>query len=168
MRWNHPGTIANWKRARRQYLSLMSVNDRSHPNDTPVLLYDGECGLCAGSVQFILRHEPAHRREALRFAPLQSDWGRQVRTRHPELAGVDSVVWFEPTADGGRVRYHSAAGLAVLRHLGGFWRVLAALGWLVPRPLRDAVYRAIARRRFDLVAPACLLPTPEQRARFLA
>lgn len=168
MRWNHPGTIANWTKARRQYLSVMSDNDRSHLNDTPVLLYDGECGLCAGSVQFILRHEPAHRREALRFAPLQSDWGRQVRTRHPELAGVDSVVWFEPTDAGGRVRYHSAAGLAALRHLGGFWGVLGALGWLVPRPLRDAVYRAIARRRFDLVAPACLLPTPEQRARFLA
>ena len=88
--------------------------------------------------------------------------------RHPELADVDSVVWFEPTAAGGRVRYHSAAGLAVLRHLGGFWGVLGALGWLVPRPLRDAVYWAIAGRRFDLVAPACLLPTPEQRGRFLA
>jgi predicted DCC family thiol-disulfide oxidoreductase YuxK len=135
----------------------MSVNDRPLPTETPVLLYDGECGLCAGSVQFILRHEPVPRRAALRFAPLQSELGRQVRTRHPELADVDSVVWFEPPA-----------GLAVLRHLGGLWGVLGALGWLVPRPLRDAVYRAIARRRFDLVAPACLLPTPEERGRFLA
>jgi predicted DCC family thiol-disulfide oxidoreductase YuxK len=146
----------------------MPANDRPFPADTPILLYDGECGLCAGSVQFILRHEPAHRRESLRFAPLQSALGRQVRARHPELAQVDSVVWFEPSAGDGRVRYHSAAGLAVLRHLGGFWGMLGALGWLVPRPLRDAVYRAIARRRFDLVAPACLLPTAEQRARFLA
>jgi predicted DCC family thiol-disulfide oxidoreductase YuxK len=162
------GTIANWPRPRRHYLSQMSATGRALPNDTPVLLYDGECGLCAGSVQFILRHEPAHRREALRFAPLQGELGLSVRSRHHELAQVDSVVWFEPSPSGGRVRYHSAAGLAVLRHLGGPWRVLAALGWLVPSPLRDAVYRAIARRRFDLVAPACLLPSPEQRERFLA
>lgn len=150
------------------YLYRMSANDRPLPADTPVLLYDGECGLCAGSVQFILQHEPAHRREALRFAPLQGELGRQVRAGHPELAQVDSVVWYESVAGHGQVRYHSAAGLAVLRHLGGFWGMLGALGWLVPRPLRDAVYRAIARRRFDLVAPACLLPTPEQRERFLA
>jgi len=145
----------------------MSANDRALPIDTPVLLYDGECGLCAGSVQFILRHEPPHRRRALLFAPLQGELGESVRSRHRELAQVDSVVWFEPSLSGGRVLYHSAAGLAVLRHLGGFWRVLATLGWLVPRPLRDAVYRAIARRRFDLVAPACLLPSLEQRERFL-
>jgi len=145
----------------------MDANDRTLPNDTPVLLYDGECGLCAGSVQFILRHEPAHRRRALLFAPLQGELGVSVRSRHEVLAQVDSVVWFEPSASGGRVLYHSAAGLAVLRHLGGVWRGLAALGWLVPRPLRDAVYRAIARRRFDLVAPACLLPSPEERMRFL-
>ena len=134
-------------------------------SDTPVLLYDGDCGLCAGSVQFVLRHEPPSRRHRLHFAPLQGAFGAEVRAAYPELAGVDSVVWVEPTAE--RVLVRSAAALAVARHLGGIWGVLGLLGRLTPRPMRDAVYDLIARNRLRLVAPACLLPRPDERARFL-
>jgi predicted DCC family thiol-disulfide oxidoreductase YuxK len=134
----------------------------AHP---AVLLYDGDCGLCASSVQFVLRHEPPSRRHRLHFAPLQGMFGAEVRAAYPELAGVDSVVWVEPAA--GRVLVRSTAALAVARHLGGIWGVLGLLGRLVPRSLRDAVYDRIARHRLRLVAPACLLPRPDQRARFL-
>lgn len=134
----------------------------AHP---AVLLYDGDCGLCAASVQFVLRHEPLARRDRLCFAPLQGTFGAEVRAAHPELAGVDSVVWVEPAAR--RVLVRSTAALAVARHLGGIWGVLGLLGGLVPRPLRDAVYDLIARHRLRLVAPACLLPRPDERARFL-
>lgn len=130
-----------------------------------VLLYDGDCGLCAGSVQFVLRHEPAAARARLAFAPLQGTFGTRVRERFPELTGVDSVVWYDPT--GPAVRVRSAAALAATAHLGGLWAVMATLGRLVPRPLRDAVYDQIARRRFQIAAPACLLPSAEERARFL-
>ncbi len=130
-----------------------------------MLLYDGDCGFCAGSVQFVLGHEPAAARARLAFAPLQGPFGSRVRSQFPELAGVDSVVWYDP--QGPSVRIRSAAALAVTAHLGGPWVVLAALGRLVPRGLRDAIYDLIARRRFEIAAPACLLPTPEERARFL-
>lgn len=130
-----------------------------------VLLYDGDCGFCAGSVQFVLGHERPAARARLAFAPLQGTFGTRVRTQFPELAGVDSVVWYDPT--GPSVRVRSAAALAATAHLGGPWVVLAALGRLVPRGLRDAIYDLIARRRFEIAAPACLLPTPDERARFL-
>ena len=136
--------------------------------DTPVLLYDGDCGLCAGSVQFLLRHEPPHRRAALRFAPLQGAFAAQVRARHPELVGVDSVVWVDPSNPVAPVRVRSDAALQALTHLGGGWALMAALGRVVPRMVRDAVYDRIARHRLSLAAPRCLLPTPEERARFLA
>ncbi|MEN9817376.1 MAG: hypothetical protein RLZ32_1256 [Gemmatimonadota bacterium] len=136
--------------------------------DTPVLLYDGDCGLCATSVQFLLRHEPPHRRAALRFAPLQGAYAAQVRARHPELAGVDSVVWVDPANLAAPVRVRSDAALQALTHLGGGWALLAALGRTVPRVVRDLAYTAIARRRLSLVAPRCLLPSAEERARFLA
>ncbi len=136
--------------------------------DTPVLLYDGDCGFCAGSVQFVLTHEPAARRAALRFAPLQGAFGATVRARHPEVAQIDSVLWVEYATDGtSRVRTYSDAGLAALAHCGGVWAGLALLGRLVPRGLRDAVYRLIARHRLSLAAPACLLPSEDARARFL-
>ena len=135
---------------------------------TPVLLYDGECGLCACSVQFVLAHESPASRSMLRFAALQGTFGMMVRTRHPELALVDSVVWYVPSAGGASVAYvRSDAALAIMRCLRPPWTVLARLGRIVPRSWRDAVYDAIARRRFHWVARACLMPLADQRQRFL-
>lgn len=140
----------------------MAPDERS-----PVLLYDGDCGLCAGSVQFVLRQESPRVRDRLRFAPLQGQFGAQVRASFPELAGVDSVVWYDPASPSATVLVRSAAALAVARHLGGGWALLGTLGRLVPRPIRDAVYNLIARNRRRLVAQACLLPSPAERTRFL-
>jgi predicted DCC family thiol-disulfide oxidoreductase YuxK len=131
------------------------------PTDAPVLLYDGTCGLCARSVQFVLAHD---RRGTIRFGPLQGAVGRSVVAAHRELHDVDSVIW----CDGSGVKVRGDAALAVLDYLGGGWRVLSGLGHLVPRRLRDALYDALARRRFRFAARACLLPTPEERGRFLA
>lgn len=130
-----------------------------------VLLYDGDCGFCAGSVQFLLRHEPADRRHLLTFAPLQGQLGQSVRSQPGVQVPSESVLWVRGTD--GAVLSRSDAALEALDHLGGGWRLLAAAGRLVPRVVRDAVYDAIARRRFTLAAPACLVPPDAQRARFL-
>ncbi|MDB4877673.1 MAG: hypothetical protein JWM41_4119 [Gemmatimonadetes bacterium] len=134
-----------------------------------VLLFDGTCGFCARSVQFVLAHET--RRQTLHFASLQSEYGTELRRNHPELERVDSVIWLEP-AEAGRpeaVLVRSAAVFRVLHYLGGVWSALATLGRLVPRVIRDAVYDLVARHRQRLVGsgPSCLLPSPEQRARFI-
>jgi predicted DCC family thiol-disulfide oxidoreductase YuxK len=134
-----------------------------------LLLYDGSCGFCARSVRFVLRHES--RRRTLRFAPLDSPIGVEVRRRHPTIEGVDSVVWVEAAEAGGAelVLVRSVAVLRVLRYLGGVWRGLAALAAIVPRSLADAVYDFIARHRHKLTRgnPVCLLPAPDQRERFI-
>ena len=135
---------------------------------TPVLLYDGDCGLCARSVQYVLRHERALSNRALQFAPLQGQFGTHTAAAFPAITTANSVVWLEPKIGSApRVLLRSDAALAVLNYLGGRWRILAAVGRLVPRVLRDAVYNAIAVRRLSIAAPACLLPTAEERARFL-
>jgi predicted DCC family thiol-disulfide oxidoreductase YuxK len=152
----------------RPVITLHDMDGASQGSSTPVLLYDGECGFCARSVQFVLSHEPATRQERLRFAPLQGAFGAQVRAEHPELAGIDSVVWYEPGTNGhSSFRVRSDAGLMTLQHVGGAWALLAGVGRLAPRVFRDAVYDFIARHRLDLTAPACLLPTAAQRRRFL-
>ena len=134
----------------------------------PVLLYDGTCGFCAESVQLVLRHD---RHGSLQFAALDSTFGRAVLARHPEVAQVDSFVWYEPADDEARERLltRSAAALRVARYLGGAWR-LATMAGLIPRVFRDRLYDLVARHRHSLVrgAPHCLVPTPEQRPRFLA
>jgi predicted DCC family thiol-disulfide oxidoreductase YuxK len=133
-----------------------------------LMLYDGSCGLCAASVQFILRHE---RRQTLRFAALQSDLAAGIRARHPEIDGVDSMVWVEPDAGGHteRVTVRSTAVIDAARYLGGPWR-LAVAGRAIPAPLRDALYNFVARHRHRFLRDQdqCFLPPPAMRARFLA
>jgi predicted DCC family thiol-disulfide oxidoreductase YuxK len=134
-------------------------------NDAPVLLYDGVCGFCNKTVQLILDHD---RRGELRFAALQSDYGAAVVERHPELRGLDTVVFVESRAGVERVYVRSEAALKVAAYLGGFWRLFLA-AQVVPRPLRDYLYDLFARNRYRLFGKydTCLLPPPAVRSRFL-
>jgi predicted DCC family thiol-disulfide oxidoreductase YuxK len=136
-------------------------------SDGPVLLYDGLCGFCDGTVQFILRHD---RKKTLRFATLQGDYARDVFARHPELAGVDSLVLVEPdpVTKTEKVYYRSNAALAVARYLGGAWHIARATA-IVPRFLRDLAYDGFARIRYRVFGryDSCPIPTPDQRIRFI-
>ncbi len=130
----------------------------------PVVLFDGVCNLCNGAVQFLVDRDP---RARLRFASLQSARGAELLTAHgravPE-GDPDTIVLIE---DG--VAYErSSAALRIARHLGGVWRLAYAF-IVVPRPLRDLVYRFVAKNRYRWFGKTdeCRVPTPELRARFL-
>ena len=126
-------------------------------------LFDGVCNFCSGSVQMALRLD---RRGVLRFTPLQSPFGRQIAARYGlDLDNPDSFLFF----DRGRPLEASDAVLALFRRLGAPWSWLVAPLGLVPRPWRDAVYLALARNRYRLMGKraTCMVPTPEQRARFI-
>jgi predicted DCC family thiol-disulfide oxidoreductase YuxK len=141
---------------------------KTDPSPTAaLLLYDGRCGLCTASIAFMLRHERKH---TLLFATLQGGVGSEIRRRHPELEGVDSLVWVDPAAeeDSEEVFVKSAAVLRAADYLGGPWRLLA-IGRLLPAGARDGIYDWIARHRHSLSAPGqqCFLPGPQQASRFL-
>jgi predicted DCC family thiol-disulfide oxidoreductase YuxK len=128
-----------------------------------LLLFDGVCNLCHGAVRFVIARDPGGR---FRFAPLQSDAGRAALRRFglPEhdLAGVVLV-------EGERVWTGSAAALATLRRLRAPWPAVARLVALLPAPLRDALYRFVARHRYRWFGrkASCPAPPPEWRERFL-
>ncbi len=131
-------------------------------NAEPILFYDGECGLCAKSVQWCLDHD--HRGQ-LRFAPLQGATYAALDFAN-KPSDMETVVLF----DSGTLLVRGDAVLGLLRRVGGGWSVLGVLGRGVPRFLRDALYRFIARRRhawFDK-NDRCRLPTAGESARFLA
>ncbi len=129
----------------------------------PLLLYDGVCALCNGAMRTVLKRDPTG---AARFAPLQGATAAAVLAEHPELAGIDSMIWIDAN---GRAFTRSAAALAMARHLGGGWAVLASLARIVPAALRDAIYDSVAKTRYRVFGryDACPVPTPEHRARFL-
>ncbi|MCC6318795.1 MAG: DUF393 domain-containing protein [Gemmatimonadaceae bacterium] len=126
-----------------------------------VVLYDGVCGLCNGFVQWVLARDPSG---TMRFATLQGPIGDAARRALPQIADVDSVVVLYK--DGAWVK--STAALEVARYVGGAWAIAVA-AYVIPRVVRDAVYDAIARRRYGWFGryDSCPIPTPEQRARFL-
>jgi len=134
----------------------------------PVLLFDGECGVCASSVQWVLAHERSEtlRSETLRFAALQSPAGRALSTGAGLARDVDSLIWLEANGLAVRVDYYADAVRSVLRYVGGPWRFLLVLLTVAPRPLRDLGYRLFARHRQVVAARQCLIPTPTQKARF--
>ncbi len=127
-----------------------------------IVVFDAQCLLCNGWVQFILRHDRGAR---LRFASMQGEAGRQLLAAHGlQPQGLQTLL----LVDGPRSWQHTAAILRVLHALGWPWR-LAWIGWLVPAVVRDPLYRLLARNRYRLFgqADACILPPPDHAARFL-
>ncbi len=133
---------------------------------TPVLLYDGVCGVCNWTVQTLLRLDPTG---GLRFAALDSDFARAILDRHPDIANVDSVVFVDaPGRPAERVAVRSGAALRVADYLGGPWK-LVKIARIVPAPLRDWLYDRFAAVRYRIFGKydSCPLPSPEVRARFV-
>lgn len=130
-----------------------------------VLLYDGLCGFCNTTVQFVLGHETSR---TLMFAALQGTFAAGVIERHPELKSVDSLVWVEGEGAEERFKVRSGAALRVAWYMGGFWKLVMIL-WLVPKPMRDFAYDQFAQRRFKLFGRygSCPVPDKSVRARFL-
>ena len=131
-----------------------------------IVLYDGVCGLCDRSVQFILRHDTARR---FHFAALQSDVARQMLARHGRDAGdLDTMyVLLDAGTPSERLLARSDGVLAVLHDLG--WRRWAAAASRLPRPLRDRLYGFIIRNRYRWFGryDQCVVPPPDVRERFL-
>ena len=131
----------------------------------PVVLFDGVCNLCSASVQWIIERDPEAR---FRFASLQSTAARDLLAAHgvtiDQEADPDSVLLVDESG----VHMHSDAALRIARGLGWPWASLHGLRF-VPRFVRDAAYRLVARNRYRWFGrkDACWLPTPDLRARFL-
>ena len=129
----------------------------------PILLYDGQCGICATSVRWVLEHE---RSSELRFAAIESPMGQRLRNLARVASEVDSLIWVESVAGKVKARVYSSSVLAVLDYVGGPWQAAYAALWIFPKPLRDLGYRIFARFRKHIAPEHCPLPTQEQRQRF--
>ncbi len=128
----------------------------------PVVVFDGMCMLCSANARFILRHD---RRGHFRLATMQGAAGAALMARY----GVDPL---DPetfiVVEGDRALRDSDAVFAIWHGLGWPWRAGAMLR-VVPRPLRDGIYRLVARNRYRWFGrrETCFVPTAEQAARLL-
>jgi predicted DCC family thiol-disulfide oxidoreductase YuxK len=134
------------------------------PLDTPgaIVVFDGVCVFCCGGVRFLLPRDRAGR---FRFATMQSETGRRLLAVHG-MDPNDPVSFL--LVERRRAYTDSSAALRILMLLGGWWRLAGAF-YAVPRPLRDAVYRFVARRRYRWFGrrESCFVPSAETADRFL-
>lgn len=127
-----------------------------------IVVFDAQCLLCDGWVRFLLRHD---KRRVLSFASIQGANGQALLERAGlQVDGLQTLL----LVYGDRSWQHTAAILRVLHALGWPWR-LAWAAWLIPAPLRDALYRWLARNRYRWFgrSDTCPMPPPDHAQRFL-
>jgi predicted DCC family thiol-disulfide oxidoreductase YuxK len=130
--------------------------------DRPVMLFDGNCALCHRSVRVVLRRE---RKPWCNFAALQSAIGRTLVLQHGlDPDDLNSMVYIER----GTALIRSSAVLRIAAHLRAPYRWASVFMW-VPRVIRDAAYRVVAKHRIRVFGSTdvCFMPDPAQRHRFL-
>ncbi|MBN4056697.1 thiol-disulfide oxidoreductase DCC family protein [bacterium AH-315-J21] len=131
-------------------------------NSKPILLFDGVCNLCNYFVQFTIKRDPNAK---FRFAALQSSAG-QALLKESDLSDddLDSFVLIKDD----KCFVKSSAALHVFKEIGGFWKVFYVL-IIIPRPLRDVLYKIVAKMRYRVFGKrdTCMLPTPDIEKRFL-
>lgn len=127
-------------------------------NKKAIILFDGICHFCNGAVQFIIKRD---RRAYFQFASLQSSVAKSLLSNHP---AKDSIVLIED----GQYYTESTAVLHIARNLDGLWK-LVSIFFVLPKALRDPLYRFLARHRYQWFGQrqTCMVPTPEVKERFL-
>lgn len=119
----------------------------------PVILFDGVCNLCNGSVQKIIAADP---KKQFRFASLQGSFGQQVLKQfHLPPSEFSSFILLENN----QIFTKSTGALKVARRLSGAWPLFYAF-IIVPQFIRDGVYNIIARNRYKWFGKkeSCMVP----------
>jgi predicted DCC family thiol-disulfide oxidoreductase YuxK len=128
----------------------------------PLIVFDGECVLCSTQAQFVLRHD---RQQRFRLTTAQGKIGRALYQR----LGLPTDVYHTMLLiEDGRTLMHSDAVLTIADSLGWPWH-LAAIMKIIPRPLRDRLYRVVANNRYRWFGrhDACWRPSPDVMDRVL-
>ncbi|MEB3269673.1 MAG: DCC1-like thiol-disulfide oxidoreductase family protein [Leptolyngbya sp.] len=132
------------------------------PPSFPIAFFDGECLLCNGFVDWLMRLD---RRQRIRLAPLQGTTAREYLPPLPPDPEQWSIFYLNERG----IYSQSDAVLQICRTLGGLWGGFAIIGGVVPRGLRNGIYRWVARNRYRWFGKrdTCRMPTAADRDRFL-
>ena len=133
-------------------------------NDKKIVLFDGVCNLCTGTVQFIIKRD---RKDLFRFASLQSEIGKQLmQERSIDPESNNSIIVIEP-----QIAYYlkSSAAIEIAKELGGLWPAIQVFSYILPESIRDSIYELIAKNRYKWFGKkdSCMIPTPALESKFL-
>ena len=124
-----------------------------------IVFFDGLCNLCNSSVDYLIRRDADKK---LRYGSLQGQTAARLIPQYTH--DLDTFIYVRH----GKILKRSSAGIQVFADLGG-WRKIARVLLVIPGPIRDAVYKFVAKRRYKWYGKkeTCRLPAPEERELFL-
>lgn len=127
-----------------------------------VILFDGVCNLCNGSINFIIKRE---RKDKFRFVSIQSNEGEKI-INHFGLSSISESTMI--LIEGSKVYTKSTAALIIAKNLSGLWPLLYIF-IIIPKPIRDFAYGIVARNRYSWFGKreSCMIPTDELKRKFL-
>lgn len=128
----------------------------------PILLFDGECNLCNGSVQFVIERD---KKGKVKFCSIQSETGEKLMSKHNIPNNyLASIILIENN----KIYYKSTAALRLSKHMDSLWPSLFAF-IIIPAFIRNWVYDFIAKNRYKWFGKTetCWIMTPELKDRFL-
>lgn len=127
-----------------------------------VVLFDGVCVLCSAWVDFLLKYDTQAK---FKLASVQSSEGQALLKHYQQPLSHFTTMY---VLEGDKLYIHSTAFIRVVARLGLPWSIVA-LSWFIPRPIRDLLYRVIARNRYRLFGKrqTCRMPNEAHKNRFL-
>jgi predicted DCC family thiol-disulfide oxidoreductase YuxK len=125
-----------------------------------IILFDGFCNFCSSSVIFILKRD---KQSYFHFASLQSATGNKIFMKGINTNPLESIMLLEK----GNYYYFSSAALRIARKLAFPWNLFYAF-IIIPRFLRDPVYKLVAAKRYKWFGKreSCFIPSEKDKARF--
>lgn len=126
-----------------------------------VILFDGVCNLCNGTVDFLLKWD---RKKQFRFAALQSETGQSLLLKYKIPIKTDSVILIKSNT----IYTESDAAIEIAGMLPFPWK-LGVLFRVIPKKMRDKIYRWIAKNRYRWFGKreSCRIPTTEEMKFFV-
>lgn len=140
---------------------MADSSEKSTTQELPdrIVFYDGECGFCQSSVQFILNH----RKVNIYFAALQSNVAEKLLGNRGIEIKMNTLYYLEDED----IYDKSTAALKIARHLKGAYPLLYWFGIIFPKAFRDWIYDQVAKRRHKINPGVCALPKPEEKKLFI-
>lgn len=113
-----------------------------------LLLLDGECGMCNSGALFL--RPRLIDQSSLRFVAIESEEGAKIISSLPEKMQLADTVYLIRK---GKPFIRSAAIVRLLLYQRWWWKFLFPFSWITPLPIRDLIYRFVAKRRKRWFSP---------------
>ena len=127
-----------------------------------IIIFDGVCNFCNGAINFIIKHDPE---KMFTFTPMQTELAKSLMKKHKITnVGIDTFLLVKNN----QCYIWTNAAFEISKDLSGYW-YLSNILKIIPRPIRDFLYRIFARNRYTLFGKqnTCMSPTAETKDRFV-